>query len=527
MTFKNFTLWLAIGFCTLSVKAQKIDSLERLLVGKTGIDRAIPLIELGYEYLGVNLNKSAECGFEAYKIGVSAKDSLVIVDGERLLAYALRIQGKLDSCMALYSHALAISMKKKFTHQIVKITNGYAIAHIEKANYDKALSIYFGYLDMPESKTDSSTLGSVFNNIGLIYMKLSDFKKSLLFFKKSLEVKQRQRKLFDLDQLYLNMAFSYLFLHDKTNAEVFTKRCLAICGQQCSNLISSQVDFIYGLIEFEANNIKAAEPYFLGAYAKAKDAQHIRFQLDNIDYLSNLYLKSNETELALKYLREAEKLIRPETPYRLELIKIYMRFYEVFRKKKDFQRTAHYQQKYIELRDSIYNEVLTSNLMSLEADYMEKENKMRLESQAQLMLLQEEVIQRQGIINLFIGSMALLLFLLAFVLIRSNRQRKRMNYILEEKVKQRTRQLQESYDSMLRSNEEHTLVAERASLDIKSSVLTLKGLCSVAIHDLKDERTNEYISKMSLTTDQIMEELKRFQNLTQLSALEGKHFLKQ
>lgn len=40
-------------------------------------------------------------------------------------------------------------------------------------------------------------------------------------------------------------------------------------------------------------------------------------------------------------------------------------------------KRLHYQQKYIELKEGVYNEELTINLMRIEANYQERENMLK------------------------------------------------------------------------------------------------------------------------------------------------------
>jgi tetratricopeptide (TPR) repeat protein len=506
-TLKKLVRSLILVLSALQMQAQEIDSLEKLITGKAGIAKAVPLIELGFEYLRIDTIKAAKCGMEAYNIGILSKDSLIIVDGGRLWAHALRIQGKIDSSMVLYSRTLTIAKKKRYIHQILKISNGYAVAHINKANYDKALELYFEYLNMPEAKDDSYTLASVYNNMGLVYFKLKDYRKALVFYERSLELKKGLGDQFDLDQLYINIGLGHAYLGDTLEARMYIRKCLAVCKQYCSDLIATQADYAYGLIEFNLNNLETAERFFIKAYRTAKRTREIRYQLDNIDYLSQIYMKNGMNEQALKYLKEAETLIHTGLPYRLELINIYMRFSEVFTRIKNFKLTAYYQQRYIQLKDSTYNEELTTNLMRIEADYLERENQAKIVSQNQVILLNEEAIKRQNFLNISISGIAIVLVVLAIVLFKNNKQKRMINELLELRVRERTRELEVNRNELIRACSERDLLIDKTAQSIQSSLASIKGICQVGLKDISEPGARLYIQKVEETSDSLSNSL--------------------
>ena len=137
-----------------------------------------------------------------------------------------------------------------------------------------------------------------------------------------------------------------------------------------------------------------AKAYFRKSYNASKEKNDTRFQLDNIDYLAQIYIKKGEWDQALALLKKAESVILDGSSYNLETIKIYAQFSKAYRQKGDFQKTALYQEKYIALKDSIYSEELTTNLMKVEADYLERENKAKIAAQEQVLLLNREIIKQ-------------------------------------------------------------------------------------------------------------------------------------
>ncbi len=116
-------------------------------------------------------------------------------------------------------------------------------------------------------------------------------------------------------------------------------------------------------------------------------------------------------------------------------------------------------------------------------------------------MLDHEIIQHQKYLNIFIGLVAVLLIAFVFVLIKSNSHKQRMNVLLDRKVVERTHDLQLNRDTQLRACEERDLIINKASKDIKTSLLTLSGLCTVGLQDVQDPKALEYISMMKVASE--------------------------
>ena len=129
----------------------------------------------------------------------------------------------------------------------------------------------------------------------------------------------------------------------------------------------------------------------------------------------------------------------------------------------DYKKVAQYQQKYIQLKDSIFNEELTRNLMKVEVEYLERENNAKIETQNEILALNQAVILRQRVVNAFVGVIAFLLVIVAVILVRMNRIKRTANQLLEQKVWERTRELEQNRDVLLRSLNERDVVFQKVS----------------------------------------------------------------
>ena len=113
------------------------------------------------------------------------------------------------------------------------------------------------------------------------------------------------------------------------------------------------------------------------------------------------------------------------------------------------------------------------------------------------------MISRQRIANTAIGGVAFLLVLLAIILVKYNHESRRANKLLDEKVQQRTAELELNQNALQRAWQERDMVINKACGDIKSSMATIKGLCFLGLKDIDHPKAPEYLHKMDNTSDQL------------------------
>ncbi len=495
---------------------QKIDSLNLLLSIKSGVERIDLLFELTRAYADTDYTLSFEYAGEAYELSKQIKDTFRIVRTGRAKSQIFRRLGEIDSSIILLNKVLPIARSHNYLNELKPILNGLGLAYTLQANFDKALRCFFESLELREKDGDKFEIGVALNNIGLVYYNLEDYDRALTFYNRSFKLRNETSNRYDLDVVLLNISLCYAHKGNFPEAQNFVKRSFATCGKNCSEYFLTNAWYGLGVISFEQKNFSKAEIQFLQSYSLARKLGDKRFHLDNMEYLIRIYLHNNQLELVEKYLKEAETLISSGMPYNQEMINLYARLFLVYTKSKNFEKVAFYQGKYIELKDSIYTTELTTNLMKVEAEHLEKENKAKIDSQNKILALKEEVISRQRFLNVFIGIVSVLLVALAIVLLRSNRQKKFMNKLLDEKVKERTQELEMNRDILQRACEERDILIHKTSIDIRNSLATLKGLCSLGLKDIEDPRAQQYINKMNTTSDNFSEILGRL-HLTRIT----------
>ncbi|HMG89894.1 MAG TPA: hypothetical protein VK589_07535, partial [Chryseolinea sp.] len=143
------------------------------------------------------------------------------------------------------------------------------------------------------------------------------------------------------------------------------------------------------------------------------------------------------------------------------------------------------------------------------SEYQERENKTKIEAQAKILALSNEVISRQRALNLIVVVVALLLAGFVITLIQNVKRKKRSNYILEQRVKERTIELELNHNLLLKSFHERDVQFQRISTEIRSSLATIKGLGVLVSHDVGTVNASNYLAKIEETSNNLMQGLTR------------------
>ncbi|WP_276370537.1 tetratricopeptide repeat protein [Chryseolinea sp. H1M3-3] len=509
----RFILFAVIVSFTLnnSVVAQnhKIDSLKLKLDSSVGGQRCDVLIDLSIAYFGEGISLTAfDYANEALQIAQATADTLKLVKTVRLKARIFRTLNQIDSSLILLHDILPIAKKKRYFDEIGFILNGLGISYNLQAHYDLALKYYFEMLEYPAG-SGGITEEVRLLNIGFVYYKLKEYRKALEYLDDALWVTKKDKRFTFYEQLLINISLCNAQIGHTAEARKYLREVEERCEILCSKETELSYQYAMGVCSMKEESLFTAKQHFLISYSLAKETNSERLKLDNIILLSEICIRQNSWNEAEFYLGDAENIISEGSPYNRELIKVYSQLISLYSKSNNTEKMTLYQQKYIQLKDSIYSEQLTTNLMRIHADHLEKENKARIESQNKILALNEGVIHQQKIANVSIGGVAVLLVLLTILLAKNNHQRRKMNALLDKKVKERTRELEMNQDNLQRAWDERDVLIKKASEGIQSSIATIRGLSSLGEREIDHPKASEYWSELNITSIRLASILKK------------------
>lgn len=501
---KQVLVFLFILTCpALYSQSQKIDSLLSIVEKREGIDKYDPLVGLTRELAKTDNLLAIKYGEQAYQLAHELGDSAKIVESSKMLGILFNRLSRVKEAESILLKALPVAKRNKLK-EYLPILNSLGVAYTYQAKYEKALRYHFEYLKLHEVDSIWTEVSRSLFNIGVVYYKMKHSRKALEFYERSLALKRKYSDDTDFEGLLINIGLCCNALEKFSVAQEYFFSALDRCGQNCGSKDIINGEYGLGVSFYRLGEYSKALDHFSRSLQISQETGEQRFTADNLLFMARIFFKIKNPREAIKVLKDCEK-IAVEFGYNELLITAYPELSKFFLAQNDYEEASHYQNKYINIRDSVYNEELTINLMRIEAEYMERENEAKIASQEQMLMLREAVIERQNLLNVFISLIAVILVILAIILFRSNNQRKMINQLLDLKVGERTRSLELNRNELLKAREERDLLLEKAAQNIRSSLASIKGICDIGRKDIEDTNALHYIREVDETTDFLSE----------------------
>ena len=340
-----------------------------------------------------------------------------------------------------------------------------------------------------------------------MYLSLDDFENALDFFERSLETKLANDIKHDVERCYINIGMAAKGLGQFDKAIKNLKRAFSICQNSCNPQILMEAHYALGEAYRVSNELSTAWEEYKETVKLAEQLVSPRYKSMALNSMAQILIIKNNLDGALELVNQSQRLV-DNSVLRDQNLNDYALLTEIYRKKGDFQLASFYQEKYIDLNKEIFQGDLIRNISRIQSDYEERENLKTIASKNQVLKLQEDIIARQKSEYAFIITITFLVMGLALVMYRANQSQRKTNQqlaqaketiqhqnellsntnqMLESEVQERTKELFQSNESLTKVNEEMDNFIYKTSHDIRGPLATLKGMCNVAMVDVKDE----------------------------------------
>jgi signal transduction histidine kinase len=461
-------------------------------------------------------------------------DSLKYVRGGRLKGQVLRRLDRLTEALNSYEEVINIARNNldnpEMFEEYKNTISSLAIVNTFLANYDKALNYNFQLLTIVEKHKDLILESDALNNIGLVYFKLKNYDLSIRYYEGALKLKKDIGDDYNMERLLINIGLVYNQMLKFEEAEKYASLGLKSCSDQCDNQVKMEGLYALGMSLFGQKMFDKAKVNFLQSLTLADAINSKRFRAENLTFLGRIALQDDDINKAKVLFNEAIALSK-ESGYAEILINIYRNLSNYYYQAESFQDAAVYQERYIVLRDSTYNEAMIKNISQIQTNFAERENIATIAAK-------EKIIQQQRELSLAVIVIAFLAGLLVVVLQRTNRTIKRVNVqlseaketiqeqnkLLESKNRYLDREVEEKTDDLERANQSLKQVNEeldnfiyKTSHDIRGPLASLKGMCNVALLDVKDPVAIDYLLKLNLTAERLNTILTRLLIINQIN----------
>ncbi len=404
-----------------------------------------------------------------------AQPGLTSIQKFRVMNELTRIYWKVSSAKSMKYGKMGLELATAMADDSCKIEilKNLGVACYYATSFEIALQHFFKALDLAGKRNDVPSVGMLYNSIANVYLATNMYDKALAYYQKSLEIRKKNADKKGMAANYINISR----LYSQTGRKQESWSCLL----DAIKLLEETGDSArLGTAYNNLGQMYRDEKDLVKALKFNRKALKISMQLDQpweISYIMNsmgeVFLDMNRFDSAYFYITDGLHHAR-----RINSLDVVLYSYSCLTKY--YSATGNYKafqsafSKYNEVRDSIFTSQVNNSIAEMQVRY-ETESKEKENALQKL-----EINRQRNLRNSFI-FISILILIGVVILYYLYRMKRSQSALLEVKVEERTRELRESEQRILRNTIE-TEERERArfSEDLHDGLGPL--LSTVKIH---------------------------------------------
>lgn len=494
-------------FIPLPLFGQEVNSLKS--------DRMIEEYEQFKEYRLVDIPKALEYAYNAYNLSIELTDSSYINKSARAIGWLLNAKGEYDSAFYYLEKSISIATAQKDKNQLKFVLNDAGLNRLNLSKYDEALFFFNASLKVRDELNDFPSKSLAYNNIGLVYYNLANFAEAIDFFEKGLSVAEEFEDISTQSMNLANIGLSYYLLKDYDKALYYFDQTIVKCEEDCPIDVRIQAIGGMGLIHLDQKNYEEAYEELESVIKLSLDNDVFRFLPSNYHYLALIDFNRKEYDKSLSHLEISNNYASrlQDVEWRKNNFALYSKIYA---EQENYKVAFEYQLQLAEAKDSLLNADVIKNISDIHVNIQQDKD-------ATIILGKDlEITERVQQIYLLAAAVILALVLILFVY-KNNRLRKRINHKLDNLVKERTKNLNNSNKALIDSRSELDNFIYKTSHDIQGPLTSLQGICDVGLLDVKDKTGILYLTKLRDTAKQLIQIISRLQRVNNINSISLHH----
>ncbi|EAY27001.1 ATP-binding protein [Microscilla marina] len=468
-----------------------VDSLAQLLeaspkVPKTHINLLLKIAENK-----LHINHQEALVYSKQALELSQKYSLPLKTAQSYKMLGLLYRQKNDFALCKKNYELAIEAFKKLD-RILEVANIYVsmgIIHRRQANYTESLRLLFKGMDVFEATNNETGKARVYNSIAITYGELGVYSKSMDYNFKSLHIYKNNHNQDKYALVLGDIAYGYYKKNDFKPALRLSRESELLSRKINKPIAELWAIGIRGLVYEKQRKYKEAiailEKVTQG-FGKIKARYLETLFKTHLGYaLASAKQYSRAEEILAFTLADAKKRKTGEL-WVLSLLGLY----HIHKNQQEANKALYYQGRYIEVRDSLYNQHKNQEFSSMQLSFqMDKE---RVLSQQMLAQKQLEIdnknlaLKQQNTLLYTSAIIALLLIVIIVYIFRSRQRQIKFNQTLakhnqeinerKKEIVQQTEELRATNERLLRLDEFKQRMTGMIVHDLKNPLNAIIGL---------------------------------------------------
>ena len=346
--------------------------------------------------------------------------------------------------------------------------------HYRKGDYSKAFELSVEAMTLSEKLNDKAAIARCLNNIAAINFEQNQHHLAISNFKKAYAVSKQIGDGTSMARSLNNVAFSFLGLKQFDSARIYAEWGLRESELHGKLYLAGFALRTLGDVDLNENKYESALIKFEKVIRVADQLENVFLKVSTMHRISKAYVSLNRPEKAITYLLQNIALAK-RNQFRSELERSLKLLSEVYAMQKEIAKAFDYQNQYLVVHDSLYKQRSSEQmaLMQVKFDSEMKEAKIELLTK-DAQLKQEEINSQRMWMYFSVGSLTLMA-ILAFVLLYSNRVKKRANDELELKNSEIHQQAQQLKNLNITKDKLFSIISH----DLRSPLASLRGLMDI------------------------------------------------
>ncbi|NBW37467.1 MAG: hypothetical protein EBR30_21110 [Cytophagia bacterium] len=469
-------------FCYAQLLAQPKDSLELLLPGTSGIERAKLYYQLASFYQRSDFDKLSYYAKEAEKFAKENPQPAIKAYAAISMGGYYSFTGKMDSAILTFERGYAEAQIARDTTILIKIASNLGRTLISTGRAKEALEYLYMSLRWLERYPNDETNFRVRTNVTWANLELKRYREAIDFGRKSLPLMENPKWQWIAAYIYNNVAVSYGALGNLDSARYFINKSITTTEKSGDMALKANAYFILGKIYADSKQLSLAlEQYQLARVIREKIGNPF-YVVSDLYEIADLYYRLGDYQQGVKTASEALELAKKHNLV-LKFDGTYLTLAKNFEGLKDFKNASKYYYLWAITKDSLYQQSQAEAIAEMSAKY-ETEKK-----EQQLVLQQSKLDQQQAQLSkTYVVVIALVIIIALIIIIMylvSNRYKKQQQ--LAEKKRQL--EVREAYINATIQSQENE--RKRVARDLHDGMGQLIAALSMFMSKLKPTAPTE------------------------------------
>ena len=365
------TAWMLIICISAFPQSEKLDSLKALLKEASGNRKAHLLNEVA-----IRVSNDLALGYYDQIIS-EATDSVILARAISNKGIILYRMGRMDEASNLLEDAIPLFEKIGGTDYYLE--SMYVILgkiYMFTGRYSSSLELFYNNLRRVSNWNDSILIGYQLHDLGVLYYKIRDNETALRFYSDALNFVKGDSGVQFL--AYMNSSLCLSELGFPRLALAYCDRAFLLANGKERNLL--HFEFATGFAQLKLGCVDEAIEMFSRSLIRSVKIGDARMHADNLLYLGKAWFVKSMLDSASHALRQAERLAEANQFSEI-LLDVYRAAIQIANLRRELPELIAYQQKYIRLRQEVYNIELEQKLAAIEGDWYERQNEQRIDLQ--------------------------------------------------------------------------------------------------------------------------------------------------